>query len=71
MHMRRESRICLDLVAGHTSDKHPWFRQSRSADTNLQYSDYYIWSDSKSSFPTKKFVKSDAPPQRQFPEKLF
>lgn len=37
-------KVMLDLVAGHTSDKHPWFIQS-SEDTNLQYSDYYIWSD--------------------------
>lgn len=37
-------KVMLDLVAGHTSDKHPWFRQS-AEDTNLQYSDYYIWSD--------------------------
>lgn len=37
-------KVMLDLVAGHTSDKHPWFIQS-SQDTNLQYSDYYIWSN--------------------------
>ena len=37
-------KVMLDLVAGHSSDKHPWFIQS-SQDTNLQYSDYYIWSD--------------------------
>ena len=37
-------KVMLDLVAGHTSDKHPWFLQS-AEDTNLQYSDYYIWSD--------------------------
>lgn len=37
-------KVMLDLVAGHTSDKHPWFLQS-AQDTNLQYSDYYIWSD--------------------------
>ena len=40
----RGIRVMLDLVAGHTSDKHPWFLQS-GQDTNLQYSDYYIWSD--------------------------
>ncbi len=40
----RGIKVMLDLVAGHTSDKHPWFLQS-AQDTNLQYSDYYIWSD--------------------------
>ncbi len=37
-------RVMLDLVAGHTSDRHPWFLESAS-DTNLRHSDYYIWSD--------------------------
>lgn len=40
----RGIRVMLDLVAGHTSDQHPWFKQS-AEDTNLRYSDYYIWSD--------------------------
>lgn len=40
----RGIKVMLDLVAGHTSDKHPWFLQS-AQDSNLQYSDYYIWSD--------------------------
>ena len=31
-------KIFMDLVAGHTSDKHPWFLQSKQADKNLQYS---------------------------------
>lgn len=40
----RGIKVLLDLVAGHTSDKHPWFLQS-AEDTNLRYSDYFIWSD--------------------------
>lgn len=64
-------RVCLDLVAGHTSDKHPWFRQSCEADPNLQYSDYYIWSDSKQNFPTKKFVRSDAPRNGNYLKNFF
>ena len=35
-------KILLDLVAGHTSDKHPWFKESQKAEHN-EYSDYYIW----------------------------
>ena len=64
-------RVCLDLVAGHTSDKHPWFRQSCEADPNLQYSDYFIWSDSKASFPDKKFVKSDAARNGNYMKNFF
>jgi len=39
---RREIKICLDLVAGHTSIEHPWFKASCSPKHN-KYSDRYIW----------------------------
>lgn len=42
---KRGIRICLDLVAGHTSDKCRWFKESSQADANLRYSDYYIWTN--------------------------
>ncbi len=35
-------RVFMDLVINHTSDEHPWFRESRKAHTN-PYHDYYIW----------------------------
>ncbi len=38
-------RVMLDLVAGHTSDQHPWFRQSQRAEHN-SYSDWFIWTNS-------------------------
>ena len=38
-------RVILDLVPGHTSYQHPWFRESASATRNV-YSDRYIWTDS-------------------------
>lgn len=41
----RGIKVMLDLVPGHTSMDHPWFRQSMEADANQQYSDYFIWSD--------------------------
>lgn len=36
-------RVCLDLVAGHTSDKHPWFVESANGDPAGHYADYYLW----------------------------
>ena len=42
---QRGIKVCLDLVAGHTSDRSVWFKQSMEADANLQYSDYYIWTN--------------------------
>jgi glycosidase len=62
---RRGMHIVLDLVAGHSSDKSPWFKQSMEADKNLQYSDYYIWAPSKpndlSEQESSKWVASNAP----------
>ncbi len=37
--------ILLDLVPGHTSVEHPWFRESLRAEKNA-YTDRYIWTDS-------------------------
>ncbi|CAN5477591.1 alpha-amylase family glycosyl hydrolase [soil metagenome] len=35
-------KVILDLVAGHTSIEHPWFKESSKHERNA-YSDYYIW----------------------------
>ena len=37
-------RVLLDLVPGHTSEEHPWFRESQKAERN-EFSDRYIWTD--------------------------
>lgn len=42
---KRGIKVCLDLVAGHTSDKCPWFTESANGDVNSRYADYYIWTD--------------------------
>ena len=42
---KRSIKICLDLVSGHTSIDHPWFRESCKAETN-KYSNRYIWTKS-------------------------
>ena len=39
-------KMLMDLVANHTSDEHPWFKESRSSKDN-PYRDYYIWKDPK------------------------
>src|SRR5580698_9292881 len=39
-------KIILDLVPNHTSDKHPWFVESRSSRDNPKR-DWYIWHDAR------------------------
>lgn len=40
----RGLRLLLDLVPNHTSDRHPWFIESRSSRTNAKR-DWYLWRD--------------------------
>ena len=40
---KRGIKVCLDLVAGHSSTKCAWFKESSEKDPNQRYSDYYIW----------------------------
>lgn len=39
-------KVIMDLVVNHTSDEHPWFKESRKSRNN-PYSDYYIWRNPK------------------------
>jgi maltose alpha-D-glucosyltransferase/alpha-amylase len=42
---KRDMHVLLDLVPGHTSWEHPWFRESLKPERNA-FSDRYIWTDS-------------------------
>jgi len=41
---RRRIRVVIDFVLNHTSDQHPFFKESRSSKTNPKR-DWYIWRD--------------------------
>ena len=54
-------KVLLDLVAGHTSDKHPWFRESLKAERN-EFSDYYIWTEGQTMpQPSFRWVRNNHP----------
>jgi alpha-glucosidase len=43
---RRGLRVVVDIVLNHTSDRHPWFVESRSS-RDSRYRDWYIWRDGR------------------------
>jgi alpha-glucosidase len=42
----RGIRVVVDLVPNHTSDRHPWFLESRSSRDSPKR-DWYVWADSR------------------------
>jgi alpha-glucosidase len=55
-------RVLLDLVANHTSDRHPWFVDARSSRT-ATHRDWYVWRDpgADGAPPNNWLSFSDAP----------
>jgi alpha-glucosidase len=43
---RHGIRVMIDLVLNHTSDRHPWFRESRLGAEGTK-ADWYVWADPK------------------------
>lgn len=44
----RGLKLILDYVPNHTSDQHPWFKESRSSRSNPKR-DWYIWHDGRTN----------------------
>lgn len=45
---KRDMKLILDFVPNHTSNKHPWFEESRSSKDSPKR-DWYIWEDADES----------------------
>jgi len=58
---RRQIRIIADLVMNHTSDRHPWFEQSRSSRSDPK-ADWYIWADDDHGLADVRVIFVDAEP---------
>lgn len=48
---KRDMHVFLDLVPGHTSIEHEWFKKSCEADRN-EFTDRYVWTNSMFENPT-------------------
>ena len=55
---RRGIRVVADLVMNHTSDQHPWFRESRQDRTNPK-ADWYVWSDDDQRYREARIIFVD------------
>jgi len=52
---KRGIKLLMDLVVNHTSDEHPWFKESRKSKDN-PYRDFYIWRPSKNGGEPNNWV---------------
>jgi len=43
---RRGLKVVIDQVLSHSSDQHPWFKESRTSKDNPR-SDWYVWADAR------------------------
>jgi alpha-glucosidase len=63
---RRGIRILLDFVPNHTSDRHPWFVDSRASRT-ARHRDWYLWANPKpDGSPPNNWVSSFGGPAWTF-----
>lgn len=54
---KRNIRIILDMVLNHTSDEHPWFRESSASRDNPK-ADWYVWRDGVPGTPPNSLRSS-------------
>ena len=62
---RRGIEILVDLVPNHTSDRHPWFTDARSA-RDAAHRDRYVWADGRDGAPPNNWVSSFGGPAWTF-----
>jgi maltose alpha-D-glucosyltransferase / alpha-amylase len=54
----RGIRVIIEMVLNHTSDQHPWFQESRSAQDNPRR-DWYVWSDTDTRYKGVRIIFLD------------
>ncbi len=64
----RDIKVVIDLVVNHTSDQHPWFKESRSSRDNPKR-DWYIWKDPVDGSVPNNWMSVFEPTAWEFDEK--
>jgi maltose alpha-D-glucosyltransferase / alpha-amylase len=54
----RGIRVIIEMVLNHTSDQHPWFKESRSSPDNPRR-DWYVWSDTDNRYKGTRIIFLD------------
>lgn len=54
----RDIKVIMDIVVNHSSDEHPWFKQSRSSRNN-PYRNYYHWWPAEKGTPPYRYSLFD------------
>jgi maltose alpha-D-glucosyltransferase/alpha-amylase len=55
----RRIRVLTELVINHTSDQHPWFQRARTAPKGSPERDYYVWSDTDTTYSGTRIIFTD------------
>jgi alpha-glucosidase len=50
-------RVLLDFVPSHTSDRHPWFEESRASRSSAKRS-WYVWADGRDGGPPNNWISA-------------
>ncbi len=51
----KNMRVIFDIALNHTSDEHPWFKESRKSVDNL-YRNYYIWNKDDQKYGEARII---------------
>lgn len=63
----RGLKVVIDYVINHTSDEHPWFRESKSSRDHPKR-DWYVWQDGKDGGPPTNWVSVFSGPAWSYDE---
>lgn len=63
----RGLKVVIDYVINHTSDEHPWFRESKSSRHNSKR-DWYVWRDGRDGGPPTNWVSVFSGPAWSYDE---
>jgi len=55
---QRDIRVIVELVLNHTSDQHPWFKESRSSRDNPRR-EWYVWSETDTPYRGTRIIFLD------------